>query len=332
MATGQRRLENAYHLGCCSELHSLHIVCSEHRETALPQLSGLLPYPNHGASGWFSTSSANLRINNSTHPKGLIAGPSGTIKVKPLAVPAARSAAEEAARPGQRRRCAPRGEAECAKLAPGGAMVAGSRGLLALLFVVSAPRRLQAGELGDGCGHIVTYQDSGTMTSKNYPGTYPNHTVCEKTIRVPKGKKLILRLGDVDIESQTCASDYLLFTTNSDQYGPYCGSLPVPKELLLNTNEVTVRFESGSHISGRGFLLTYASSDHPDLITCLERANHYLNTEYSKFCPAGCRDIAGDISGNLVDGYRDPRTCPFTSQSNNITSGTRKASSPALLY
>ncbi|XP_045860338.1 discoidin, CUB and LCCL domain-containing protein 1 isoform X1 [Meles meles] len=230
---------------------------------------------------------------------GFGAGP----RLRPL--PAARSAAEEAARPGQRRRCAPRGEAERAKLAPGGAMVAGSRGLLALLFVVSAPPRLQAGELGDGCGHIVTYQDSGTMTSKNYPGTYPNHTVCEKTIRVPKGKKLILRLGDLDIESQTCASDYLLFTTNSDQYGPYCGSLPVPQELLLNTNEVTVRFESGSHISGRGFLLTYASSDHPDLITCLERANHYLNTEYSKFCPAGCRDIAGDVSGNLVDGYRD---------------------------
>nr|XP_055166458.1 discoidin, CUB and LCCL domain-containing protein 1 isoform X1 [Nyctereutes procyonoides] len=181
----------------------------------------------------------------------------------------------------------------------------GARRLLAVLLVVCAPARLRAGEPGDGCGHIVTYQDSGTMTSKNYPGTYPNHTVCEKTLRVPKGKKLILRLGDLDIESQTCASDYLLFTSNSDQYGPYCGSMAVPKELLLNTNEVTVRFASGSHISGRGFLLTYASSDHPDLITCLERANHYLKTEYSKFCPAGCRDIAGDISGNLVDGYRD---------------------------
>ncbi|KAM5284125.1 discoidin, CUB and LCCL domain-containing protein 1 isoform 2-T2 [Hipposideros larvatus] len=235
-------------------------------------------------------------------------------KLRP--VPAPRSAAEEADRPGLRRRCARQGEAEPAKLAPGGAMVAGAcggcelagvaqRGLLALLLVVSAPLRLQAEELGDGCGHIVTYQDSGTMTSKNYPGTYPNHTVCEKTITVPKGKRLILRLGDLDIESQTCASDYLLFTSNSDQYGPYCGSMNVPKELLLNTSEVTVRFESGSHISGRGFLLTYASSDHPDLITCLERANHYLMTEYSKFCPAGCKDIAGDVSGNVVDGYRD---------------------------
>lgn len=101
------------------------------------------------------------------------------------------------------------------------------------------------------------------MTSKNYPGTYPNYTVCEKIITVPKGKRLILRLGDLNIESKTCASDYLLFSSATDQYGPYCGSWAVPKELWLNSNEVTVRFQSGSHISGRGFLLAYASSDHP---------------------------------------------------------------------
>jgi hypothetical protein len=39
--------------------------------------------------------------------------------------------------------------------------------------------------------------------------------------------------------------------------------MTVPEKLWLNTNEVTVRFASGSHISGRGFLLTYASSDYP---------------------------------------------------------------------
>ncbi|XP_034621696.1 discoidin, CUB and LCCL domain-containing protein 1 isoform X3 [Trachemys scripta elegans] len=81
--------------------------------------------------------------------------------------------------------------------------------------------------------------------------------------------------------------------------------MPGPKEIILDTNEATIRFESGSHVSGRGFLLSYASSDHPDLITCLERANHHVKNEYSRYCPAGCRDIAGDISGNIVEGYRD---------------------------
>ncbi|KAM6181812.1 discoidin, CUB and LCCL domain-containing protein 1 [Erethizon dorsatum] len=178
-------------------------------------------------------------------------------------------------------------------------------GVLALLLAVCARLGRPAEEPGDGCGHMVTYQNSGTMTSKNYPGTYPNHTICEKTIAVPDGKRLILRLGDVDIESQTCASASLLFTSSAEQYGPYCRSVTVPRKLLLNTSAVTVRFESGSHISGRGFLLTYASSDHPDLITCLERGNHYSKTEFSKFCPPGCRDVPGDVFGNMADGYRD---------------------------
>ncbi|XP_037750617.1 discoidin, CUB and LCCL domain-containing protein 1 isoform X3 [Chelonia mydas] len=92
----------------------------------------------------------------------------------------------------------------------------------------------------------------------------------------------------------------------AEKLGPYCGNMmPVPKEIILDTNEATIRFESGSHVSGRGFLLSYASSDHPDLITCLERANHHVKNEYSRYCPAGCRDIAGDISGNIVEGYRD---------------------------
>ncbi|XP_069661213.1 discoidin, CUB and LCCL domain-containing protein 1 [Haliaeetus albicilla] len=187
----------------------------------------------------------------------------------------------------------------------GGARVAPSL-LLSLLLGASAPLWLRAEKLGDGCGHTVMYQDSGTLASKNYPGTYPNYTLCEKKIQVPPGKRLILKIGDLDIESQKCESSYLTIQSSSALHGPYCGNvMPVPKEIILDSNEATIHFESGSHVSGRGFLLSYASSDHPDLITCLERANHYTKAEYSRYCPAGCRDIAGDISGNVGEGYRD---------------------------
>ncbi|XP_074902930.1 discoidin, CUB and LCCL domain-containing protein 1 isoform X2 [Buteo buteo] len=186
----------------------------------------------------------------------------------------------------------------------GGARVAPSL-LLWLLLGASAPLWLRAEKLGDGCGHTVMYQDSGTLASKNYPGTYPNYTLCEKKIQVPPGKRLILKIGDLDIESQKCESSYLTIQSSSTLHGPYCGNvMPVPKEIILDSNEATIHFESGSHVSGRGFLLSYASSDHPDLITCLERANHYTKAEY-RYCPAGCRDIAGDISGNVGEGYRD---------------------------
>uniref|UniRef100_A0A8D0F6U7 Discoidin, CUB and LCCL domain containing 1 n=1 Tax=Strix occidentalis caurina TaxID=311401 RepID=A0A8D0F6U7_STROC len=174
-----------------------------------------------------------------------------------------------------------------------------------LLRCLSTKERLQS-QAGDGCGHMVMYQDSGTLASKNYPGTYPNYTLCEKKIQVPPGKRLILKIGDLDIESQKCESSYLTIQSSSTLHGPYCGNvMPVPREIILDSNEATIHFESGSHVSGRGFLLSYASSDHPDLITCLERANHYTKAEYSRYCPAGCRDIAGDISGNIGEGYRD---------------------------
>ncbi|KAJ6655250.1 hypothetical protein lerEdw1_005594 [Lerista edwardsae] len=176
---------------------------------------------------------------------------------------------------------------------------------LALLLPLAWLRWGSAEELGDGCGLMIFYEDSGTLTSKNYPGTYPNYTVCEKKITVPQGKRLILKIGDLDIESQKCESGYLSIHSSTTVHGPFCGNMPVPKEIILDSNEATVHFESRSHISGRGFLLSFASSDHPDVITCLDRGNHYVETEYSRYCPAGCRGTAGDISGNIMEGYRD---------------------------
>ncbi|XP_071662707.1 discoidin, CUB and LCCL domain-containing protein 1 isoform X2 [Patagioenas fasciata] len=213
---------------------------------------------------------------------------------------------EEKAARGKWGSCALPAPPRAGAMGPAGGARAAPSLLLSLLLGASAPLWLRAEKLGDGCGHTVMYQDSGTLASKNYPGTYPNYTLCEKKIQVPPGKRLILKIGDLDIESQKCESSYLTIQSSSTLHGPYCGNvMPVPKEIILESNEATIHFESGSHVSGRGFLLSYASSDHPDLITCLERANHYTEAEYSRYCPAGCRDIAGDISGNIGDGYRD---------------------------
>ncbi|XP_053316734.1 discoidin, CUB and LCCL domain-containing protein 1 [Spea bombifrons] len=182
-------------------------------------------------------------------------------------------------------------------------------GLLALLGLsLSAPVLLLAETLVDGCGHVIMYEESGTLTSKNYPGTYPNHTLCEITIKVATGKSLYVKLADLDIESRDCESAYLKIYkgSSSTEYASYCDDFSnAPMEVFLDTNVATIRFESGLHVSGRGFLLNYASSDHPDLISCLARANHYEETKFSRYCPAGCRDVAGDISGDVIDGYRD---------------------------
>ncbi|CAJ0916636.1 unnamed protein product [Ranitomeya imitator] len=62
---------------------------------------------------------------------------------------------------------------------------------------------------------------------------------------------------------------------------------------------------SGIHISGRGFLASYSTTNKTDLITCLEKAIRFSDPEYRKYCPAGCLTPFGEISGTIPIGYRD---------------------------
>ncbi|XP_067862825.1 discoidin, CUB and LCCL domain-containing protein 1 [Heptranchias perlo] len=184
--------------------------------------------------------------------------------------------------------------------------------LLILLAAFSLPgfkKNLVQGQQGDGCGHTVIGPESGTLTSKNYPGTYPNHTLCKWELRVALGKSIIVKLGDLDIEyTEDCTSSSLKIYTSSanDSYGPYCGKLGrVPPRIQLSSSVVTVEFRSITHISGRGFLLSYATTDHPDLISCLDKGVHYSQQQFTKYCPAGCGDVSGEVWGNVQEGYRD---------------------------
>ncbi|XP_066060766.1 discoidin, CUB and LCCL domain-containing protein 1-like isoform X2 [Chamaea fasciata] len=162
---------------------------------------------------------------------------------------------------------------------------------------------------GNGCGHTLLTPHSGTLSSKNYPGTYPNHTMCCWRLQAPPGTSLLLALGDVDLEpSEHCAHSSLLLADpqTGTAYGPYCrNSVPSAPLLVTNSSTVTVMFNSTSHRSGRGLLLSYATSQHPDLVSCLVRGTHYTQEHVSVYCPAGCKDIHGDIWGNPSQGYRD---------------------------
>uniref|UniRef100_A0A8C5P7B9 Discoidin, CUB and LCCL domain-containing protein 2 n=1 Tax=Leptobrachium leishanense TaxID=445787 RepID=A0A8C5P7B9_9ANUR len=163
---------------------------------------------------------------------------------------------------------------------------------------------------GDGCGYTLFGPESGTFTSKNYPQTYPNSTVCEWKIQVRPGERIQLKFGDFDIEdSDNCHSSYLRiydgFGAARSEIAKYCGQVQ-PEDLVESkSHEVTVMFMSGTHISGRGFLASYASTNKTDLITCLEKASRFYEPEYSKYCPAGCLTPFGEISGTIPHGYRD---------------------------
>ncbi|KAF3839941.1 hypothetical protein F7725_018658 [Dissostichus mawsoni] len=165
------------------------------------------------------------------------------------------------------------------------------------------------GQEGNGCGHSLLGTESGTLASQNYPGTYPSNTWCEWRLRVPEGRTLRLLFGDFDIESSPdCRNGSLVITDKSGELtlGPVCGKLDASqKNVTLKSNEVTITFKSGPHRSGRGFLLSYATDQYPDLISCLKRGSHSSTHLLSVYCPAGCKDVTGDVWGNSEKGYRD---------------------------
>ncbi|NXC78391.1 DCBD1 protein, partial [Anhinga anhinga] len=160
---------------------------------------------------------------------------------------------------------------------------------------------------GDGCGHTLLTPHSGTLSSKNYPGTYPNHTACRWRLRAPPGTSLLLAFGDVDLEpSERCARSSLLLADPQagTTYGPYCrNASPAAPLLVTNSSAMTVLFNSTSHRSGRGILLSYATSQHPGRG---ERTQGCRDPPRAVvYCPAGCKDIDGDVWGNPSQGYRD---------------------------
>ncbi|XP_062890770.1 discoidin, CUB and LCCL domain-containing protein 1 isoform X1 [Mobula hypostoma] len=181
--------------------------------------------------------------------------------------------------------------------------------LSAALSLTVLRQNLVRGQLGDGCGHTVIGPESGTLTSKGYPGTYPNHTSCRWELDVGLGKSIMLMFSDLDIENtENCSSNsvriYALATNSS--YGPYCRKMnrDLPR-IQLPSSAVIVQFQSTTHRTGRGFLLSYATTDHSDMISCLDKGIHYSQQSFTKYCPAGCKGVSGDVWGNHQEGYRD---------------------------
>ncbi|XP_029929230.1 discoidin, CUB and LCCL domain-containing protein 1 [Myripristis murdjan] len=184
------------------------------------------------------------------------------------------------------------------------------KSLVASLWITVTVCSLTAhGQEGNGCGHTVLGTESGTLASQNYPGTYPMDSSCKWRLRVPPGRMLRLLFGDFDIESSPdCGNGSLVITGNNMELslGPMCGKLDASqKNVTINSNEVTITFKSGPHRSGRGFLLSYTTDQHPDLISCLQRGSHFMSQSFSVYCPAGCKNVTGDIWGNSEQGYRD---------------------------
>lgn len=183
-------------------------------------------------------------------------------------------------------------------------------GVLVLSIVIILTTEGCRAQKGDGCGPSVLGPSSGTLSSLGYPGTYPNNTVCEWEISVPHGSRIHFRFAELDIEDSDCQVNYLRLYNGigpeRSEIVKYCGLGLKVKELIESTvNQVTVQFMSGTHRSGRGFYLSYSTTEHTDLITCLDKGTDFPEAEFSKYCPAGCLTSTEEISGTIPNGYRE---------------------------
>ncbi|XP_045909714.1 discoidin, CUB and LCCL domain-containing protein 2 isoform X2 [Micropterus dolomieu] len=183
-------------------------------------------------------------------------------------------------------------------------------GVLVLSILIILTTKGCRAQKGDGCGPSVLGPNSGTLSSLGHPGTYPNNTVCEWEISVPPGSRIHFRFAELDIEDSNCQVNYLRlyngFGKDRSEIVKYCGLGLKIKELIESTgNQVTVLFQSGTHHSGRGFYLSYSTTEHRDLITCLDKGTDFPEAEFSKYCPAGCLTSTEEISGTIPNGYRE---------------------------
>ncbi|XP_070770430.1 discoidin, CUB and LCCL domain-containing protein 2 [Enoplosus armatus] len=182
-------------------------------------------------------------------------------------------------------------------------------GVLLSILIILTTEGCRA-QKGDGCGPSVLGPSSGTLSSLGYPGTYPNNTVCEWEISVPRGNRIHFRFAELDIEDSDCQVNYLRLYNGigpeRSEIVKYCGLGLKIKELIESTgNQVTVQFMSGTHHTGRGFYLSYCATEHTDLITCLDKGTDFPEAEFSKYCPAGCLTCTEEISGTVPNGYRE---------------------------
>ena len=111
------------------------------------------------------------------------------------------------------------------------------------------------------CGGRIT-DDSGSITSKNWPLVYDQATTCIWVVDLPKGAIIEAEITQLTISSQGCRSYLELHNGPSDSspiIGKYCSG-PLPAKRVTNGNQLFVKFVSDG--SGSKFKLKFNSREY----------------------------------------------------------------------
>ncbi|CAH2282322.1 cubilin [Pelobates cultripes] len=121
----------------------------------------------------------------------------------------------------------------------------------------------EASYLFTGCGGIQN-GIMGSITSPNFPASYPSLSHCAWLLEAPEGDTITLSFGYFDVESHAvCRWDSVTIvngaSTESPVIGQYCGTTS-PGTIQSGSNKLLVLFNSDSTIHGGGFYANWTSN------------------------------------------------------------------------
>ncbi|TKS81881.1 Discoidin, CUB and LCCL domain-containing protein 1 [Collichthys lucidus] len=105
-------------------------------------------------------------------------------------------------------------------------------------------------------------------------------------------------------ESGTLASQNYPGTYPSNTWCKWRLRVPEGRTLRLLFGDFDI--ESSPGCSNGSLVITDKNGKSSlDLISCLQRGSHFSSQYLSVYCPAGCKNVTGDVWGNSEQGYRD---------------------------
>ncbi|XP_051576324.1 mannan-binding lectin serine protease 2-like [Myxocyprinus asiaticus] len=117
------------------------------------------------------------------------------------------------------------------------------------------------------CSEDRTGSQEGVLMSPNWPGSYPENSVCSYTLAVEEGLQFELMLTgvfDVEMAENGQCIDTLTIKTVSEDFGPFCGQVRPNSAILSRSPHVEIIFRTDDAGANQGFHLSYKTRE----ITC----------------------------------------------------------------
>ncbi|XP_043329388.1 mannan-binding lectin serine protease 1 isoform X2 [Cervus canadensis] len=136
------------------------------------------------------------------------------------------------------------------------------------------------------CSDNLFTQQTGVITSPDFPNPYPKSSECLYTIELEEGFMISLQFEDIfDIEDHpevSCPYDYIKIKAGPKVLGPYCGE-KAPEPINTQSHSVQILFRSDNSGENRGWRLSYRATGNecPKLQPPIHGKIEPLQTTYS---------------------------------------------------